>query len=280
MSTILNLDPLVALMSYIHPKRTADSHGNLNPSFSKPKFNIVDDDKINVHAFHILDVLARISVSQEQSQVVAIGLQLNSRTKQIRLTVAENTNVADGLVPHLKNIWGNLQALSNEYVEQRTKRLKKCQSESPDLSPCLGMSLKMKLFADIYQYSLSKQLKQIDKWLVQIGLFVQELLTHHSDRTLEGTEHCLDQFLIEMSFVVPMLRACAENPLTPEEWEDVYYRTLLANQNAKLVLAERGETSCETLALKLHGRFFLHSINLLHHQSKHMVTQNNCLPIH
>ena len=269
-------------MSYVYPKKRDDSGRNLNPTLHKTKFNIVDDDEISVctRAFPILDALAYISVSQEQFQVVAIGLQLNSRAEQIRLTVVENTNTTDGLVSHLKNIWGNLQALSNEYAEQRTKRLKECQSKSPDLSPRLDMSLKIKIFGDIYQYSLSKQMKRIDKWLEPIGLFVQELLTHHSGSALEGSERCLYEFLIGMSFIVPKLRDSPENPLTPEEWEYVYYQTSVANKNAKLVLEEKGETSCEMLALKLHGRPFLHSINTLHRQSKHMAIQSNYLPIY
>jgi len=172
MTTELDLHHLVVLMSFVYCRKSDSSSRKYDNSIRKPKFAFVDDDMINFHTCYILDALAHLSVSQERSQVVALGLQFNQATNQARLIVAKNTNVADSLISHVKDIWGNLQELSNIYDLQRRMRSEVLQLVSPDMGVDVGESLKKKIFGDIYQYSWKKQANQIAKWLGPLGHFM------------------------------------------------------------------------------------------------------------
>ncbi|KAG0125627.1 hypothetical protein HOY82DRAFT_616363 [Tuber indicum] len=248
---------LVALMSYVSWRKTDGSPRRFDTSLHEPKFGIVDHHDTNIRTFPILDALAHISISQDRAQVVAIGLQLNHQANQIRLTVAENKDVADSLVPHLKNIWRKLQALSNEYAEQRLGDLGVHQvkpAESPDMPTKMGLSLKIEIFRGIYQYSLEKQMWRINKWWERLGQFLGELIRHRLGADLEGVERSLYHVVLGLSSAVRSIRRLHHgDPLTDQEWKEVYFQTMLANEDARLVLESKGGLGCESLGLELRG---------------------------
>jgi len=262
MATKLDLHHLVALMKYTLKGKQDGSTHRLGPSLHSLEGGIVDNHETNVHTFPILDALAKLLVSEEKSQVVAIGLQLHSRRKEIRLTVAENKGVMNGLVNHLTKIWRNLQALSSQYENYRHGELDKSQPRSPDMTSDVGHSLKIEIFRDIYQYSLKKQVKRMDKWSEALGRFVKELLRRREFLQLQGFELSLytGNAVVALSMaaeVVSRLHYNSNVQLTMSESEFVYFQSMQANQDAKVVLADRNGLSCEVLARQLSGMLLL-----------------------
>jgi len=261
MATKLDLHHLVALMKYTLKGKQDGSTHRLDPSLHSLEGGIVDNHETNVHTFPILDALAELLVSEEKSQVVAIGLQLHSRRKEIRLTVAENKGVMNGLVNHLTKIWRNLQALSSQYENYRHGKWDKFQPRSPDtMTSDVGHSLKIEIFRDIYQYSLKKQVKRMDKWSEALGRFMKELLRRREFLQLQGFELSLYNSVVALSMaaeVVSRLRDNSNVQLTMSEWEFVYFQSMQANQDAKVVLADRNGLGCEVLARQLSGMLLL-----------------------
>jgi len=249
MATKLDPHHLVALMNYAFKGGREGSPRPLDPSLHTFKGGIVDNPETNVRTFPVLDALAHISVSQKEGQVIAIGLQLNSRRQEIRLTVAENTKVTDGLVNHLILVWRKLQALSAHYQKNRGGRWDKLSS--PEMPQEVGLSLKIEIFRDIYQYSLEKQMKRIDKWSEGLGRFVKELLKRRVSLNLQGFELNLFNAAVALDMAVSIVSRLRGNPnvqLTMAEWEEVYFQSMLANQDVKIVLADRNGFGCEALA--------------------------------
>jgi len=109
----LDIYHLIALLiSYTYCKVQDGSSRRLDFASVNLKNDINDKLKTNLDTFAILDALAGISVSKEGSQVVAVVLQSNSEEPKIDLTITQNNRVNPNLIPHLKSIWGKLQALS------------------------------------------------------------------------------------------------------------------------------------------------------------------------
>ncbi|RPB04961.1 hypothetical protein L873DRAFT_1798836 [Choiromyces venosus 120613-1] len=254
MATKLDPHHLVALMCYAFKDKQDGSPRRLDPSLHSLKGDIVDNYRTNVRTFPILDAVAHISISRKESQVVAIGLQLNSRKQEIRLTVAENQKVTDGLVNHLNQIWRKLQALSSEYERNRGGRWDRSQPRSPEMSKEVGLSLKMGILRDIYQYSLEKQMKRIDKWAKGLRRFMKELLKRRIFHHLQGFELSLYKAVVALSLAAEVVSKLHDNPkdqLTESEWELVYFQSILANEHVRIVLADRKEFGCELLAQEL-----------------------------
>ncbi|KAG0644551.1 hypothetical protein HOY80DRAFT_1133014 [Tuber brumale] len=222
MATKLDPHHLVALMNYAFKDKQDGSPRRLDPSLHTLKGGTADHHETNVRTIPILDALAHISVSQKEAQVVAIGLQLNSQKKEIRLTVAENKKVTDGLVNHLTKVWGKLQTLSGEYERDRGGRWDRSQPRSPEMPKGVGLSLKKEIFRDIYQYSLEKQMKRIDKWSESLGRFVKELLRRRASLDIQGFELSLYKAVFALSLAVRVVSKLHDNPnvqLTESEWE-------------------------------------------------------------
>ena len=221
----------------------------------------IDNSETNLRTFPILDTLAHISVSEETSQVVAIGLQLHSKRKEIRITVAENKGVTDGLVNHLSKIWKNLQDLSCGYERDRSgKKWDKSQLRSPPMPPHVGQDLKFEIFRDMYRYSLKKQLKRIDKWSDGLKCFVKEWLRQREPLQLQGFELSLSNVVLALSMVadvVSKLRGKPNAQLTKSDWEFVYRQSMEVNDDVKIVLADRNGFGCELLAQKVFSGMLL-----------------------
>ncbi|RPA97099.1 hypothetical protein L873DRAFT_1147938 [Choiromyces venosus 120613-1] len=244
------LDPhhLVALMSHVFASTQDGSSRRLDTSSHNFKHGIVDNHTTNVRTLPILDAIANISVSRERSQSIAVALQLDSQKKEIRLTIAENQRVTKALLDHLCNVWGNLQTLSNEYAEQRTG--------ASDQPMHMALTLKIQIFRDIYLYSLKKQMKRINKWFQNLGQFVKVLLNSRGSSNLQGFE--VNLFDAVVALLTPLELVCKlhDNPqsqLTDEQWAQVYRLSMKANEHVRVVLADRGGTSCEVLAEELKG---------------------------
>ncbi|RPA91092.1 hypothetical protein L873DRAFT_1795108 [Choiromyces venosus 120613-1] len=227
MAMATNLDPhhLVALMYYTFKGKQDGSPHLMDPSLHSLQGGIVDHET-NVRTFPILDGLAHISVSRKESQVVAIGLQLNSQKQEIRLTVAENQNVTHGLVNHLTKIRRRLQALLVEYEKNRGGRWDKSELRSPEMP------------------KKSKGLRR----------FMKELLKRHVFLHQQGFELSLYKVVVAWLLAIEVVSKLHDNPkdkLTESEWELVYFQSILANKHVRIVLADRKEFGCELLAQEL-----------------------------
>ncbi|KAG0635193.1 hypothetical protein HOY80DRAFT_467143 [Tuber brumale] len=252
----IKLDPhhMVALMNCLFPGGDGSPRRS-DHSLHAPKHGIVDDCDTNIRTFPILDALAHISVSQENSQVVAIALQLDSQNKRIRLTVAENKDASGDLVSYLNNIWGKLQNLSDEYEKQRTEKSEPL-AKSPPIPPKVANSLKVEIFRDIYQYSLKKQMKRMEKWWARLGGFIGELLQRRAVDSLDRFERKLYNAVVALVLaleLVDRLGGDPKNTLLDAEWEAVYWHSMKANEDLKLVLDVDDGLNCEALALEIHG---------------------------
>jgi len=267
MATKFDLHHLVALMNYAFEDKQDGSPHHLNPSLHTFKAVIVDNEETNIHTFPILDALANISISEEESQVVAIGLQLDYRRKKIRLIVAENKGVMNGLVNHLSKIWRNLQALSSKYENHKGWKWDKAQLGSSDMPSDVGHSLKLEIFREIYQYSLKKQMKRIEKWSERLGRFMKKLLERRVSVDLQGFELSLYNTVLALSMAVRVVSRLRGNPnvqLTIAEWEFVYFQSMQANQYVKIVLADSNRFRCEALAVEFFpGMLLLLPITIL-----------------
>ena len=262
------LDPhhLVALMCYEFRGKQDGSDRRLNPP-SDLTSGIVNHHGTNVRTRPVMDALAHISVSQPDFQVVAIALQLKHGTKEIRLTIAENQDVGDTLVNHLYNIWGKLQALSDEYAGQRaegqraeawdenrgTEELDGDPIPSPPIPLGVGQPLKLEIFREVYQYCLKKHMKRVKKWYGGLSDFTKELDKHHTSVDLRGLEQNLSEAVIALVLALELVFKLFRRDLTNDEWEEVYWQSMLANKSAELVLADRHGLGCEKLARELKG---------------------------
>ncbi|KAG0137756.1 hypothetical protein HOY82DRAFT_647110 [Tuber indicum] len=287
------LHHLVALMNYAYCRRQNSSSSHLNPSLRETTYGIVDNRKTGVRIFPILDAFAHISLSQERAQVVAVALQLDSRRQEIRLTIAENQGVTGCLVSHLENLWKRLQALSIVCAEHRITKSDVGQvepshqtalplpEESPDMPPIVGLSLKMEIFRDIYQYSLGKQMSRITKWWERLTQFLELLDELRLGADLEGFEDDLSNLVLALSPLVGLVRRRYDNtgnPITDEEWEDAYVAGVMVSYYANLVLADRQGCGCQILARKLQVNYaeepfpLRHAIEKLTYLPRHIDT--------
>jgi len=277
MSTKIDPHHLVALMNYAFKDKQDGSPRRLDPKPHTVTEGIVNDPEINVRTFHILDALAHISVSREKGQVVAIGLQFNPGKKEIRITVAENTDVTAGLVNHLTLVWRKLQSLSVRYQEERSRSCDK--PGSPEMPQVVHHSLRTEIFRNIYRYSLEKQMKRIDKWFNGLGRFVKELVKWRLPYEVQEFELSLCNAVIALSMAVRVVSKLRDNPtgqLTESEWESVHFQSILANKHVRIVLADRNGLGCEILAGKLGGMLLLlpHYRTYIHTPSKYTLTTN------
>lgn len=247
------LDPhhLVALMSHIFNGNPDGSSHRLDSTSINPKYGITNRRETSVRTFPILDAIASICVFEEKSQVVAVALQLNPREQQIRLTIAKNQEVEDCVDDHLKSVWRNLQALSNEFVAER--RSDKHEEGSPDIPKDVARALRVKIFSEIYQFSLRKEMYRVRRWWRGLFDFVKEL-DRRRGKSLQGIERELFNVVAGLDSALRLIRKLESYPaqgLTDDEWEEVYDDSMWAYKRARLVLADRNQFGCEILAKEL-----------------------------
>ncbi|KAG0634368.1 hypothetical protein HOY80DRAFT_533270 [Tuber brumale] len=255
------LDPhyLVALMCYQFGSGQDGSTRRLDPP-SDLTSSIVDHYGTNVRTHPVMDALAHISVSRPNFQVVAVALQFKHGTKEIRLTIAENKDVGDSLVNHLYNIWGKLQALSDEYARQRvearhgnqgTEELDGDPIPSPPIPLEVGQPLKIEIFREVYKYCLEKYMKRVKKWLGGLSNFMEELYECRTGVGLGRFEQDLTEAVITLVLALKLAFKRSERKLTKDEWEEVYWQSMNAKKKTKLVLADSHGLGCERLAREL-----------------------------
>ncbi|PWW74083.1 hypothetical protein C7212DRAFT_346849 [Tuber magnatum] len=247
------LDPhhLAALMSFTFANQQDGSLG-LEPPSQLVKHGVTDDHSTSVRTFPVLDAIAGISISEVESRVVAVALQLNSQTQEIHLTIAANQMDKEKLVSHLTAVWGKLQTLSNAYAEERGGKSNLCGRGSPDIPAGVAYPLRVEIFRDIYQFCMGKQMKRMKKWLKGLISFMQHLVQRRGDADLKGTDLNLHYVVVGLFTVLQFFMRLHDNPgtqLADREWEEIYMHTMWATENATIALKDRNR--CETLAQEI-----------------------------
>ena len=184
---------------------------------------------------------------------MAVALQLNYKEREIRLTLAENREVESRVVDHLKSVWGKLQALSNEFTAKRESD--KYKDGLPDIHDNMFLPLRVNIFREIYQYSLKKQMKQVEKWWPGLLNFAKELDKRRGEN-LKGFDLKVYYVVIGLDSVLELTKRLHHNPvqeLTDDEWKTVHDHSIAVNRMAELVLADRNHYGCEILAKELNG---------------------------
>lgn len=243
-------------MSHIFASTQDGSSRRLDTSSHTFQHGIVGNNATNVRTLPILDAIASISVSRESHQVIAVALQLDPQREEIRLTMAENQGVSKTLLDYLTKIWGNLRTLSDQYAELRGPDKPEYQLESPDIPMHVARTLKIQIFRDIYLYSLEKQMRRVNKWFQKLGRFVKVLANTRGSPNLQGFElNLLDAVLALFTALEPVRKFHdgSQSQLGDEEWAEVYYQSMKANEDVRVVLAARDGTGCEDLAEELKG---------------------------
>ncbi|RPA93218.1 hypothetical protein L873DRAFT_1793776 [Choiromyces venosus 120613-1] len=234
------LDPhhLVALMSYIFRTKQDGSSRRFDPTSINPEYGVTNKHETNIGTFPILDAIASISVFKDKSQVVAVALQLDSKEREIRLTIAENQEVEPRVVHHLGSVWGKLQALSNEFAAKGGSD--KNEERSPDLPEYVALPLRM---------------QRVEKWWSRLINFVKELAKRRGV-ALQGVESDLFDVVTGLYTVIQLLSRLHCDPkrgLTDAEWKVVYNGSMWVSKKAGIVLADRQHFGCEILAQELNG---------------------------
>ena len=253
------LDPhhLVALMSHVFDGNPDGSSCHKDPTSLNPGYGITNRRETSVRTFPVLDAIASICVFKKKSQVAAVALQLNSKEQQIRLTIAENQEVEDCVDDHLKNVWRNLQALSNELAAERGSG--KHEEGSPNIPKDVARALRVKIFSEIYQFSLQKEMRRVGRSWGGLLNFVRKLYDRRG-KPLQGVELNLFYFVAGLDSALRLIRKLERHPeqgLTDGEWAEVYDDSIFAHARARLVLADRNQFGCEILARELNGMSLL-----------------------
>lgn len=96
--------------------------------------------------------------------MVAISFQLNQDTREIHLTIAENSDVSVKLVKHLTDVWEMLRQLSEAYAAHRGEALDQdYRSKSPTVPKGVAKDLRLQIFRKIYQLPFRKQMRRVAK---------------------------------------------------------------------------------------------------------------------
>lgn len=252
----LEQDPhsLVALMNFVVDGKQGHAPRRSAPSFGDVKHGIRDDDDANHRTFPVLDAIASISVSNAKSQVVAVAIQLDPETREARLSVAENQDVKDDLIRHLKSVWGKLRDLSDTFADKRgTGSDVYSREPSPEIPKDIADDLKVDIFCEIYKHTIKKQEKRFRKWWHGLVRLFQDMAQKRGDDGLTDTETTLARFVTLMFDVRELSARLPTQQLRKEERQQLYEWSAMATEHAGAVLEAKGDSSCEMLAKEFRG---------------------------
>lgn len=79
----------------------------------------------NKHTLHVLNTLANILVSCANAEVVAVGIQLDNKSKKSIITLSTNSSTPEHICHRAMDVWGQLQAISKEQRDLQMKSNRK-----------------------------------------------------------------------------------------------------------------------------------------------------------
>ncbi|KAG0134442.1 hypothetical protein HOY82DRAFT_668468 [Tuber indicum] len=204
----------------------------------------------NKRTFPVLDALASLCVSKSRGQVVALALQLSQRDKKLRLTIAENDEVDDSIVPYLRSLWCQIQRLST--IFQQGRQIRHETSEDPNIPPGspplprdVAYDLRLALFREIHMHTIVKNQSRIRKYWHDFNIFMDRLYAKRG-LNLEGLEANLADVFFAQKYVKELCTLSQLQSADADYWHKSYRFMRCASYLISEMLKE-GDTSCEKL---------------------------------
>jgi hypothetical protein len=114
----------VSLVPPDHSRRTSyEPHTTLLPQ-------TIHSAQIEKRTARLLDAIAAISISSEQHQVIAVGVQVQNQADlqkhagKLVFVLASNSNVPEATVEYIKVVWECMQSLVEHHHELRPQEAK------------------------------------------------------------------------------------------------------------------------------------------------------------
>jgi hypothetical protein len=210
------------------------------------------DRATNERTFPILEAFASLCVWKSKAQVIAVSLQKDDIRRQVCLTIAENGGVDHKTISHVKDIWGILKELSDQYANERNKKADHGKwngwtGDPPDAPKGVGNKHKQMLIRKIYTFSMLKNRTRIDRWWKRLHDFANRF---QASKTAHETTEYMEDFHIGVNMLgsaVPLLQSSARSE---EDWihivrymsaATICLQPLLKNQ----VLCESWASECK-----------------------------------
>jgi len=255
------LDPhhIIAILHLVHLKQQDTPRHLLDSTYRRYKYDMTNNGDAGIgtsRVFPVLDAIASLSVYEEQHQVVAVALQLDSKKQMVRLTIAENREVEDQLASHLTNIWGKLQTLSDKYTKHGGSDWSGCIS--PEIPQKVAVPLKVEIFRDLCLFSLNKHMSRVLKWGKKFLLFMRAFNESRKDVDLDEFEQNLYEVGTALLYLTNSLADLDANPEKQLEmdWEEMFVESMVVSGGVGAVLANKRGQCCEALASEIKGIFF------------------------
>jgi len=211
----------------------------------------VDYNQGNKSTFPILDSLANICISKPKGQVVAIALQLQLKAGRIRLTIAENGFVEDGLVAYLILIWSMLKTLASQFATERARdsketKLKERIEVSPPVPPDVGRQLRIKIFRNIYCYTQDKNQHRIAKYWDALRAFMRRFYEKHPGE-LHGFELDLATAFEALDYAFHHYDCKTIQEKDPSYWEHLFSCLEVATYHVNRIAGKESNYWCNRL---------------------------------
>lgn len=219
--------------------------GPLQPSYD------VENDAAPRRSFPVLDALASLSVSEGASQV-AIALQMDNERKQIRLTIAENSDVHPKVIEHIQRLWELLRTLSGHYTNPPA------DGWTRGVSPLLPDTLvkhpvRHEIIRRVYEFSAAKNKRRFTKWWADLVEFARRFQRNMDD--LAGAEIQKKEFLDIMYSLVYIEATLQHAPggsiIGDDSWDD--FVVMMSGATGAVDRLLQDDLICEIWAKSLAG---------------------------
>ncbi|RPA94440.1 hypothetical protein L873DRAFT_1792888 [Choiromyces venosus 120613-1] len=215
----------------------------LDPNWLVAMMSVAHRSWLGHSDFPIPDTIACIPTSSTKPQTIAVALQIGNEHDELRLVFSGNPTIDDSTVEHVKEVWGYLQALSQDYKKQATRS----GNPTPVVTDTVR-ALKLVLFRDIYLFSIKKYMKGIEKCRRGFLNFTKKMCELQGDVTLKGVELYMYDTFITLDD--------REGSLSDDDWEVLCLQSLEADDQVRRVFRSGGGSGCEELAKRIHASSF------------------------
>lgn len=253
----MSADLLAAVGNVIIGSKIAPHHRAIllaDPNHGcRPLNGLSTNPATSLRTFKVLDALASLSVSRKQSQVVSIGLQLDSAN--VTLTIAENDPVSPETVGYVAETWRLLRELAVIYAGERSSRqdaehLPQSAGLSPPVPRNLGSAddLIARLAFHVYTFTDEKFHRRLNRWWPALRAFTNSCIAAKNHQ-LNDEETLLRDSVLAFRMGLDALAARSVR------WGDVVRRMDTAAECATKLLADR--YALESLAHSMQSSFQL-----------------------
>lgn len=238
-------------------------NNDCRPSRPRPGQNSVDDSFEN-HTASLLDGLATVCVHKPETQVLALGIQIDNIGGRIRLTIAGNHKVSEKSLQNLEVVWKILRDISFHHVERacseesgkkKKRRRRRRRSTEQNYESKGEPDLLRRLQHTIYQFTSKVLLSRFDLHRLGFTKLATALKkTTHKPNPV-GEHRAAAEILIGVSNVientlVPLLQKLKpNNDLEESEWRTLCIMMDGVLHDCENILDRDDERFCEKLVI-------------------------------